>query len=54
MHVVDQEAIDQKLRDADGTADKSALGANAILAISLAVARVRNLVSLPETYVTTS
>lgn len=34
----DQEAIDQKMRDLDGTPSKSRLGANAILAVSMAVA----------------
>ena len=33
----DQRLIDQKLIDLDGTEDKSNLGANAILAVSLAV-----------------
>ncbi len=35
----DQRAIDQKMLDLDGTPDKSSLGANAILGVSLAVAR---------------
>lgn len=35
----DQRVIDQLMRDADGTDDKSRFGANAILAVSLAVAR---------------
>jgi enolase len=35
----DQRAIDQKMLDLDGTPDKSDLGANAILGVSLAVAR---------------
>ena len=34
-----QSAIDQALRDADGTPNKARLGANAILAVSMAVAR---------------
>jgi enolase len=34
----DQREIDQRLRDLDGTDDKSKLGANAILGVSLAVA----------------
>lgn len=34
-----QEAIDQEMLDADGTPNKEKLGANAILAVSLAVAR---------------
>jgi enolase len=39
MDAADQRAIDQKMLDLDGTPDKSALGANAILGVSLAVAR---------------
>ncbi|MGZ4147769.1 MAG: phosphopyruvate hydratase, partial [Actinomycetota bacterium] len=35
----DQRGVDRALLDLDGTADKSALGANAILGVSLAVAR---------------
>ncbi len=35
----EQRIIDQRLLDLDGTADKSRLGANAILGVSLAVAR---------------
>ena len=35
----DQRGVDRALIDLDGTADKSALGANAILGVSLAVAR---------------
>ena len=38
MSVTDQEAIDNKLIELDGTPDKSRLGANAILGVSLAVA----------------
>ena len=37
---IQQEKIDQSLIDHDGTNDKSQLGANSILAISIAVARV--------------
>ena len=36
---LDQRAVDVALRDADGTADKGRLGANAILAVSLASAK---------------
>ena len=36
---IDQRMIDQKLIDLDGTPDKSRLGANAILGVSLAVAK---------------
>ncbi len=39
MDVADQRAIDQKMIDLDGTENKVRLGANAILAISLAVCR---------------
>jgi enolase len=39
MSSVDQAAIDQKLIDLDGTPDKSNLGANAVLAVSMATAR---------------
>ncbi len=35
----DQEALDQRLRDLDGTPNKSKLGANAILGVSLATAK---------------
>ena len=38
MNVFDQEGIDRALIKADGTADKSRLGANAILGVSLAAA----------------
>ncbi|HEY98031.1 MAG TPA: phosphopyruvate hydratase [Dehalococcoidia bacterium] len=38
MDAVDQEALDRKLIDLDGTPDKSQLGANAMLGTSLAVA----------------
>jgi enolase len=37
----DQEGLDQKLITLDGTANKSRLGANAILGVSMAVARAR-------------
>lgn len=39
MDVCDQWGIDQEMIDLDGTADKSRLGANAALAVSLACAR---------------
>ncbi|UCB42423.1 MAG: phosphopyruvate hydratase [Dehalococcoidales bacterium] len=38
MPVTDQTAIDRKLIELDGTGDKSRLGANAILGVSLAIA----------------
>ncbi len=38
MRAADQFAIDQRLCDLDGTANKARLGANAILAVSLAAA----------------
>jgi Enolase len=39
MSPLKQEDIDKKMIDLDGTSDKQKLGANAILAVSLAVAR---------------
>ncbi|MQA62695.1 MAG: phosphopyruvate hydratase [Actinophytocola sp.] len=39
VEAVDQRIVDQKLVDLDGTPDKSRLGANAILGVSLAVAK---------------
>jgi len=39
MEALDQRAVDTALLDLDGTAEKSALGANAVLGTSLAVAR---------------
>jgi enolase len=38
MSALDQEAVDQKMIDLDGTPNKAKLGANAILGVSLAVA----------------
>ena len=40
LDAADQRAVDQALIDADGTDDKGRLGANAILGVSLATARV--------------
>ena len=42
---LDQAAVDQMMRDLDGTADKGNLGANAILAVSMAVSKVASLAS---------
>jgi len=39
MNPVDQEAIDNKMIELDGTSNKTKLGANAILAVSLAVCK---------------
>src|ERR1700720_1521366 len=39
LDAADQRAIDQKLIELDGTENKARLGANAILAVSMAVAR---------------
>ncbi|MBK1785567.1 phosphopyruvate hydratase [Prauserella cavernicola] len=39
VDAVDQRIVDQKLLDLDGTPDKSRLGANSILGVSLAVAK---------------
>ena len=40
MDPKDQTAIDNKMKELDGTDNKGKLGANAILAVSLAVAKV--------------
>ena len=48
MSVLEQAAIDQKLIELDGTANKSRLGANAILGVSLAVAKAgANFLGMP-------
>ncbi len=48
MSATDQAALDHKLIELDGTADKSNLGANAILGVSLAVAHAAaNLLGMP-------
>src|ERR1035438_5606460 len=39
LEAIDQRAVDRAMIDADGTADKGRLGANAMLAVSLAVAK---------------
>ena len=39
LEAVDQRVVDQRLVDLDGTPDKSRLGANALLGVSLAVAK---------------
>ncbi|EWM14089.1 enolase, partial [Kutzneria sp. 744] len=39
IEAVEQRVVDQKLVDLDGTPDKGRLGANAILGVSLAVAK---------------
>ncbi|HEX7414782.1 MAG TPA: phosphopyruvate hydratase [Bacteroidia bacterium] len=39
MHIFDQNGIDAKMIEIDGTENKSSLGANAILGVSLAVAK---------------
>jgi enolase len=40
MNPVDQKAIDDKMRELDGTDNKGKLGANAILAVSMAMCKV--------------
>lgn len=45
MDPKDQTAIDNKMKELDGTDNKGKLGANAILAVSLAVAKVCTLVA---------
>ncbi|MDF2615237.1 MAG: eno [Clostridia bacterium] len=48
MNAIDQPAIDQMLMDLDGTPNKSKLGANAILGVSMAVAKAAaNALKLP-------
>jgi enolase len=48
LDALDQAEVDQVLRDADGTPNKSKLGANAILGVSMAVARAAaDVVGLP-------
>ena len=48
MDALDQPGVDQAMLELDGTANKSKLGANAILGVSLAVARAAaNAVGLP-------
>src|SRR5215469_4495932 len=39
MDASDQQALDRRMIEADGTSNKSKLGANAILAVSMAAAR---------------
>lgn len=48
--VLQQEALDKKMIKADGTKNKQKLGANAILALSLAIARVAALSQGKELY----
>lgn len=50
MDVRNQAEIDQKMIELDGTPNKAKLGANAILAVSLAVARVAAMLSDKELY----
>lgn len=45
MSAVEQRAVDERMIEMDGTANKSRLGANAILGVSLAVARAAALFS---------
>ena len=48
MSPLDQASVDQRMLELDGTADKSKLGANAILAVSMATARVASLALKPQ------
>lgn len=41
MDPTKQKEVDDKMKELDGTDNKAKLGANAILAVSLAVAKVR-------------
>jgi enolase len=48
LSALDQAAVDQRLLEVDGTANKGKVGANAILAVSMATARAgANVVGLP-------
>jgi enolase len=40
MNPVNQKEIDEKMKELDGTPNKGKLGANAILAVSIAVTKV--------------
>src|SRR5574344_972585 len=48
MYVQDQKSIDNKMIELDGTENKSRLGANAILGVSLAVSKAAALESSQE------
>ena len=48
MSPMDQASVDQRMLELDGTADKSRLGANAILAVSMAAARAASLALQPQ------
>ena len=48
MSPLDQASVDQIMLELDGTADKSKLGANAILAVSMATARAASLALQPK------
>lgn len=50
MYILDQNAIDKKMIALDGTDNKESLGANAILGVSLAVAKVAALESNQSLY----
>jgi len=50
MNFLDQQAIDSALMQLDGTSNKSRLGANAILGVSMAVARLAALVKQKPLY----
>lgn len=43
MNPVNQTEVDAKMKELDGTPNKGKLGANAILAVSMAVCKVRAL-----------
>ena len=48
MSPLDQASVDQRMLELDGTGDKSKLGANAILAVSMATARAASLALQPQ------
>ena len=51
MNAIDQRALDNKMLELDGTENKSKLGANAILAVSLAAAKAAAKAKGVELYV---
>ena len=48
MSPLDQVSVDQRMLELDGTSDKSKLGANAILAVSMATTRAASLALQPQ------
>ncbi len=42
MNPINQKELDEKMKELDGTDNKGKLGANAILAVSMAICKVRS------------